>query len=137
MKNLKISRQLLLLVASFTLCFATAMYFELRKSADAIYAERYGMIRSQVESAVGIFNRFHAREQAGELTREEAQRQAFAAVSAMSFAGNNFVFAYGHIAPFCSCCRNMRAHHGAVEHLNQIGRRAETGKVLEENLKYA
>ncbi|WP_064713494.1 methyl-accepting chemotaxis protein [Rhizobium bangladeshense] len=96
MKNLKVSHQLLLLVACFTLCFATAMYFELRKSADAIYAERYGMIRSQVESAVGIFARFHAREQAGELSREEAQRQAFAAVSAMSFAGDNFVFAYDY-----------------------------------------
>ena len=43
--------------------------------------------------------------------------------------------ALGHIAPFCSCCRNMRAHHGAIEHLNQIGRRAQAGKVLEENLK--
>lgn len=29
----------------------------------------------------------------------------------------------------------MRAHHGAVEHLNQIGRRAQPGKVLEANLK--
>ncbi|MBD9524708.1 cache domain-containing protein [Ensifer sp. ENS02] len=96
MKNLKISHQLLLIVASFTLCFATAMYFELRKSADAIYVERYGMIRSQVESASGIFKRFQAREETGELSREEAQRQAFAAVSAMSFAGDNFVFAYDY-----------------------------------------
>lgn len=37
--------------------------------------------------------------------------------------------------PFCSCCRHMRAHHGAVEHPNQIGRRAQAGKVLKENLK--
>lgn len=96
MKNLKISHQLLLIVASFTLCFATAMYFELRKSADAIYVERYSMIRSQVESASGIFKRFQAREETGELSREEAQRQAFAAVSAMSFAGDNFVFAYDY-----------------------------------------
>ncbi|KSV68958.1 hypothetical protein N183_30590 [Sinorhizobium sp. Sb3] len=96
MKNLKISHQLLLIVISFTLCFATAIYFELRKSADAIYTERYGMIRSQVESAMGIFQRFHEREEAGELSREEAQKQAFAAVSAMSFSGDNFVFAYDY-----------------------------------------
>jgi len=31
----------------------------------------------------------------------------------------------------------MRAHYGAIEHLNQIRRRAQTGKVLEENLEYA
>jgi methyl-accepting chemotaxis protein len=95
-KDLKISRQLLLIVFSFTLCFAAATYFELRKSADAIYTERYGLIRSQVESAMGIFKRFHEREVSGELDREEAQRQASAAVSAMSFSGDNFVFAYDY-----------------------------------------
>ncbi|NTA50022.1 chemotaxis protein [Agrobacterium tumefaciens] len=96
MKKLKISHQLLLIVISFTLCFGAVMFMELRKSGEAIYAERYGMIRSQVESATGIFKKLYERERAGELSHDEAQRQAFAAVSAMRFSGDNYVFAYDY-----------------------------------------
>ncbi|MUZ65378.1 methyl-accepting chemotaxis protein [Agrobacterium vitis] len=96
MKNLKISQQLVLIVVSFTVCFGAVMYFELQKSAQAIYAERYGMIKTQVESATGIFKAFHEREKVGDLSREEAQKQAFNAVSAMSYSTDGYVYAYDY-----------------------------------------
>lgn len=54
------------------------------------------MIRSQVESAVGIFTAFHDREKAGEMSHDEAQKRAFEAVSAMSYSGDGYVYAYDY-----------------------------------------
>jgi methyl-accepting chemotaxis protein len=96
MKNLKISHQLVLLVLALIIGFAVGTYFVLRASTNAIYAERYGMLRTQVESGLGIFKKFHEREISGELTREEAQKQAFAVVSAMTFSPDGYLFAYDY-----------------------------------------
>ena len=93
MKNLRISNQLVLLVLALIAGFAVVTYFELQTSTRAIYAERYGMLRTQVESGIGILKRFQQREAAGELTRAEAQKQAFVAVSAMSFQPDGYLFA--------------------------------------------
>ncbi len=96
MKNLRISKQLVLLVLALIGGFAVVTYFELRASTQAIYAERYGMLRTQVESGIGILKKFQQREAAGELTRAEAQKQAFAAVSAMSFQPDGYLFSYDY-----------------------------------------
>ncbi len=96
MKNLKISHQLVLLVLTLMVAFAVGTYFELRASTSAIYAERYGMLRSQVESGIGILKKFQEREAAGELTREDAQKQAFAAVAAMTFKPDGYLYAYDY-----------------------------------------
>lgn len=96
MKNLKISHQLVLLVLTLMVAFAVGTYFELRASTNAIYAERYGMLRSQVESGIGILKKFQEREAAGELTREDAQKQAFAAVAAMTFKPDGYLYAYDY-----------------------------------------
>ncbi len=96
MKNLKISHQLVLLVLTLMVAFAVGTYFELRASTNAIYAERYGMLRSQVESGIGILKTFQEREAAGELTREDAQKQAFAAVAAMTFKPDGYLYAYDY-----------------------------------------
>jgi methyl-accepting chemotaxis protein len=96
MKNLKISHQLVLLVSALIVGFAVVTYFELQSATRAIYAERYGMLRTQVESGLGILKKFQQREAAGELTREEAQKQAFSVVSAMSFQPDGYLFAYDY-----------------------------------------
>ncbi|MCJ9744385.1 methyl-accepting chemotaxis protein [Neorhizobium sp. SHOUNA12A] len=96
MKNLRISNQLVLLVLALITGFAVVTYFELQASTRAIYAERYGMLRTQVESGIGILKKFQQREAAGELTRAEAQKQAFVAVSAMSFQPDGYLFAYDY-----------------------------------------
>lgn len=54
MRNLKISRQLMLLMSALMLAFAGATYFQIKSSTDAIYQERYGMLRTQVESGIAI-----------------------------------------------------------------------------------
>ncbi len=96
MKNLKISHQLVLLVLTLMVAFAVGTYFELRASTNAIYAERYGMLRSQVESGIGILKKFQEREATGELTHEDAQTQAFAAVAAMTFKPDGYLYAYDY-----------------------------------------
>jgi methyl-accepting chemotaxis protein len=96
MKNLKISHQLVLLVSALLVGFAAVNYFELRASTNAIYSERYGMLRTQVESGLGILKSFQQREASGELTHEEAEKQAFAAVAAMKFTPDGYLFAYDY-----------------------------------------
>jgi methyl-accepting chemotaxis protein len=96
MKNLKISHQLVLLVTALLVGFAAVTYFELRASTQAIYNERYGMLRTQVESGLGILKSFQQREASGEFTHEEAERQAFAAVAAMKFTPDGYLFAYDY-----------------------------------------
>ncbi len=94
MTKLPMYQKFLLVVLSLSLSFGAILFVTLLKSADAIYAERQALIQAQVESAAGILKRFHEREKAGELSQAEAQLQAFAAVSAMRFASDNYVFAY-------------------------------------------
>ena len=96
MKNLKISHQLVLLVLTLMVAFAVGTYFELRASTSAIYAERYGMLRSQVESGIGILKKFQEREAAGEFSRDEAQKRAFEAVAAMTFKPDGYLYAYDY-----------------------------------------
>ena len=40
-------------------------------------------------------------------------------------------------APFCAGCRYVRAHHGRVEHLDEMRGFAEAGEGFEEKLKHA
>ncbi|AYC99850.1 methyl-accepting chemotaxis protein [Neorhizobium sp. NCHU2750] len=96
MKNLRISHQLVLLVLTLMVAFAIGTYFELRASTAAIYAERYAMLRTQVESGIGILKKFQQLEASGELTHEEAQKRAFQAVSAMTFQPDGYLYAYDY-----------------------------------------
>ena len=96
MKNIKISHQLLGMVAILMLTFAAVTYFQIQASTRNIYAERYGMLRTQVESGLGILKSFHKREVAGELTPAEAEKQAFAAIAAMSYQPDGYLFAYDY-----------------------------------------
>jgi methyl-accepting chemotaxis protein len=96
MKNLKISHQLLGMIAMLMVAFASVTYYEIHTSITAIYRERYDMLRTQVESGLGILKSFQQREASGELTRDEAQKQAFAAVAAMRFTPDGYLFAYDY-----------------------------------------
>lgn len=96
MKNLPISRQLLLLVITLMIAFAGATYYQISSSANAIYEERYNMLRTQVQSAVSILKEYHAKEQAGTLTTEEAKKQAFEVVSAIRYTPDGYLFGYDY-----------------------------------------
>ena len=96
MKNLPISRQLILLVVALMAAFALTTYFQIKSSVNAIYEERYGMLRTQVQSSISIFQSFYDKQQAGTLTREEAMKQAYAIVGAMRYTPDGYMFGYDY-----------------------------------------
>ncbi len=96
MKNLPISRQLILLVIALMAAFTLATYFQIKSSVNAIYEERYNMLRTQVQSSISILQSFYDKEKAGTLSREEAQRQAFAIVTSMKFVPDGYMFGYDY-----------------------------------------
>lgn len=85
MKKLKISQQLFVLVGALITAFAVAIFVQVRSTEDAVYQERFDMLRSQVESAMSVLNAFHEQEAAGAMTREAAQAEAFKVLSKMKF----------------------------------------------------
>nr|CAD6422959.1 chemotaxis protein [Rhizobium sp. Q54] len=92
MKNLKISHQLFILITGLMIAFAGVTYYQIRTSVASIYAERYDMLRTQVESAISIMQVYHDQEKAGTLSREEAQKQAYATVAAIKYEPAGYVF---------------------------------------------
>ncbi|MGF0537068.1 methyl-accepting chemotaxis protein [Agrobacterium sp. ES01] len=96
MKNMKISRQLFLLVMALVVGTAGLVYYQIQMATTAIYAERYGMLRSQVESALSIMQSFYDREVSGELTEEEAQKQAFREITTIKYNPDGYIFAYDY-----------------------------------------
>ncbi|MEF0864998.1 cache domain-containing protein, partial [Rhizobium sp. BR 318] len=96
MKNLKISSQLILLVTGLMVAFAAATYLQIRSSADSIYNERYEMLRTQVESGISVLKFYYDQEKAGELTEEQAKAQAFAAVNAIRYTPDGYLFGYDY-----------------------------------------
>ncbi|MCM2294561.1 methyl-accepting chemotaxis protein, partial [Allorhizobium sp. BGMRC 0089] len=96
MKNLKISRQLLLLVSGLMIAFGVATFFQIRSSAETIYTQRYELLRTEVETAISVLKRYYALQQAGKLSEAEAQKQAFDAVNAMKFQPDGYFFGYDY-----------------------------------------
>lgn len=92
MKNLKISHQLLGMVAMLTLAFAAVTYYQVRTSIASIYSERYDMLRTQVESGISVLQFFYAQEKAGTLSHAEAQRQAYATVASVKYEPAGYLF---------------------------------------------
>jgi Methyl-accepting chemotaxis protein len=74
------------------IAFAAATHFQIKSAVDAMYAERYDMLRTQVESGLAIMQSYYDRQQAGELTREEAEAQAYKVLAAMKFEPNGYLF---------------------------------------------
>jgi len=96
MKNLRISHKLYLLVLALMAAFAVAMYFEIKASADAVYAERYEMLRTQTETAVSVLKQYQARQASGELTEAEARAQAYGQLTSMRYNPDGYFFAYDY-----------------------------------------
>ncbi|MCJ8521547.1 methyl-accepting chemotaxis protein [Pseudorhizobium tarimense] len=92
MKNLKISRQLFILVMALMIAFGGVTYYQIRTSVASIYAERYDMLRTQVESALSIMQIYSDLEKAGTLSRQEAQKQAYATVAAIKYEPAGYIF---------------------------------------------
>lgn len=96
MKNLNISKQLILLVTGLMVLFAGVGYFAIQSASNAIYNERKEMLRTQVQSAIGVMNKYYQRVQAGEFGEEEGQMRAFAAIKSMRYEPNGYFFGYNY-----------------------------------------
>jgi len=68
--------------------------FALNGLYTAMLNERILATRHIAQSAASIINHFVAKEERGEITREEAEKAAKEAVSAMRFDGENYIFAF-------------------------------------------
>ena len=96
MRNLKISKQLIFLVIGLMIAFGAATYLQIRSSANAIYHERYEMLRTQVESGLSIIQRYYDLEKAGKLSEADAQAQAYAMVNTIKYTPDGYLFGYDY-----------------------------------------
>jgi len=72
--------------------FVAVTCYQIHSSINAIYDERYGMLRTQVQSAISILQSYYDREKSGELSHEQAQKAAYAAAANMKFEPAGYVF---------------------------------------------
>jgi methyl-accepting chemotaxis protein len=96
MKNLGISIKLFSLIGLLLVIFSAMTFLQLRSSINSLYHERYEMLRTEVETAISVFQSFHEREMAGELSREEAMKQAFGVVNKMRYEPDGYFFGYDY-----------------------------------------
>ena len=90
LNNLKISSKLYALIAGSMLVFAAAMVVTVLYDHANLENERKSGLSSLNDATVSVLQAFHAREQSGELTREDAQSQAAETVRAMRYQGDGY-----------------------------------------------
>ncbi|MDK1489631.1 methyl-accepting chemotaxis protein [Sinorhizobium sp. 7-81] len=90
MRKFRISARLYALVGFALLTMAAALTFSLVQAQDKLVAERKAMLSAMNENAVTVFDAYYKQEQAGTLSREEAQKRALEAVKAMRYQGSGY-----------------------------------------------
>lgn len=94
MKNLRISTQLFLLIGGLLVAFSIATFFQIYATTQMIYQQRYETLRTEVQTATSLLKIYHDKELSGELSREEAQKQALAHIGRLTFEPDGYFFAY-------------------------------------------
>ena len=89
---MKTARKLALLVLSALLGIVVLTTWFLVSERQLILAERQASVRQVVESAHSVVARFHALAQKGEMTDAQAQKSALAALEAIRYSGNEYVW---------------------------------------------
>ncbi|AFL52708.1 methyl-accepting chemotaxis protein [Sinorhizobium fredii] len=90
MRRFRISARLYALVAFALLVMAGALTFGLVQAQDKLVAERKAMLSAMNDNAVTVFEAYHKQEQAGTLSREEAQKRALEAIKAMRYQDSGY-----------------------------------------------
>ncbi|WP_298812181.1 cache domain-containing protein [uncultured Roseibium sp.] len=99
---------------------------------SAMFTERLKKIEDLSDSAVSIAAHFHELEKAGDMTREEAQLAAKAAIGAIRFEGNNYVYVYDYDGT------NLVHPKTSLNGTNMIDFKDKTGvKIVEELIGHA
>ncbi|KRB49918.1 chemotaxis protein [Rhizobium sp. Root708] len=96
MKKLKIAHQLFALVGVLMAAFAIATYFQIKTTSQAIYDDRFDLLRTQVESGISVLDAYYQREKSGEMTHEAAQAEAFKVLSRVKFEPAGYLFGYDY-----------------------------------------
>ncbi|MEK1895262.1 MAG: cache domain-containing protein, partial [Rhizobium sp.] len=96
MKKLKIAHQLFALVGVLMAAFAIATYFQIKTTSQAIYDDRFDLLRTQVESGISVLDSYYQREKSGEMTHEAAQAEAFKVLSKVKFEPTGYLFGYDY-----------------------------------------
>jgi len=96
MKKLKIAHQLFALVGVLMAAFAIATYFQIRTTSQAIYDDRFDLLRTQVQSAISVLDTYYQREKAGEMTHEAAQAEAFKVLAKIQYEPAGYVFGFDY-----------------------------------------
>ena len=92
MKNLKISQKIFLLSGSMLLVFTLVASWMYLAAKDNVIEGRRDEIKHVVETAWGIVDHYAKQSSQGLLTEEEAQQKAKAAVQALRFDGENYLW---------------------------------------------
>ncbi|MGR6466150.1 methyl-accepting chemotaxis protein [Rhizobium sp. PAMB 3182] len=99
MRNMKISARLFALVALTLVILGGCVTFSLFQSYDASVNERKAGLQAMDDNALAIFDKYYKLEQSGQLTREQAQAEAMAAVGAMRYGGGSGYFWINDMQP--------------------------------------
>ncbi|WP_052732153.1 methyl-accepting chemotaxis protein [Devosia geojensis] len=91
-----IARRLSFLLLMFVAGFVGLASFQLSNTHSNLIELKKAEIQSVVETAVTMLDSFQARVEAGELTLEQAQAQAKAALHAINYSQDDYVFAVTH-----------------------------------------
>jgi methyl-accepting chemotaxis protein len=94
MSNRKIAHQLFALVAVLMVAFVIAIFFQIRETSQSLYDARFGLLRSQVESAISILDRYYKLQESGQMTQDEAQAEAFRIINDIRFKPAGYIFGY-------------------------------------------
>lgn len=89
--RMSVPRQFLVLALLGVALTMAGVGLSLKRSYDLAYQAKRGEIKHETEEGAAIARHFIEREQRGELTREQAQQQAFEAIGAIRFDQVNYV----------------------------------------------
>ena len=93
--RLKIGHRLTLLVLAFVLALAATFMVMLKMTSDQMYADRVASLRNMVEMGVGQAQMIRKREEAGEITREQALGLFRESLNNLWYDNHkNYVFSY-------------------------------------------
>jgi len=90
--RLSISTRIWLLLGIFALCLLTSILLALNYTGQQLRRGAEHAATVAVEGTVGILGHYRALEEKGQLSRDDAQAQAVAAVEALRFDNGNYVF---------------------------------------------
>jgi methyl-accepting chemotaxis protein len=90
MRSLSIATRLYMLVALAIAIFAGGMTVALNYSFSELEAERKAGLAQMDATALAIFEKYHALEKSGAMTREEAQKAASEIISAMRYGDSGY-----------------------------------------------